>query len=448
MRFRPDKNQIKWGITAFIVIALSILFYFFVFYGGRFVGGLLGILRALSAVIYGVILGYILTPVLNFIEEKILFPLFSSKDKSNPMSVKRRSNIRKAAVPLTLILFLLLLFGTVMIIVPQLIASIQSIAASMPTYINNVNEFITVHLADINEEASNYINQVINQIYEGIDNFINTKLLPSMTSVVTAVSKSALRAIQTIFNLFIGLIVSGYILYSKDTFAAQGKKMAYAFLKEDTANKAIAECRFIHQTFTNFFVGKIVDSIIIGFLCFIGTSIIGTPYPVLVSFIIGVTNIIPVFGPYIGAAIGAILVFMIQPLASLYFLIFVLILQQFDGNILGPRILGSSTGLPSFWVMFAIFLFGGVFGLPGWVIGVPLFAVIYRTIARAVNRRLSEKSMDTDTNAYIETAYVEEGKMVNKRDVTDNRFNAGKAESAWKRILGIRNRRKNNSDKA
>ena len=170
------------------------------------------------------------------------------------------------------------------------------------------------------------------------------------------------------------------MLASKERFAGQIKKVIYAVFERDTANITIRNFRFTHRTFIGFLPGKVIDSICIGILCFIGTSIMGTPYPALVSVIIGVTNIIPFFGPFLGAIPSTILIFVVDPMHPLncvYFVIFVFVLQQFDGNILGPKILGDSTGLTGFWVIFAITLFGGLYGVLGMIVGVPIFAVIY-----------------------------------------------------------------------
>ena len=175
------------------------------------------------------------------------------------------------------------------------------------------------------------------------------------------------------------------------------------------ANAFIEDIRFVHRTFGGFISGKLLDSLIIGILCFAGTSIMGTPYPVLISVIIGVTNIVPFFGPYLGAIPSAVLILMIDPMQCLYFLIFILILQQFDGNILGPKILGDSTGLSSFWVIFSITLFGGIMGVPGMVIGVPTFAVIYALCRRRINRNLKKKNLPTETDEYKNLGSIKEG---------------------------------------
>ena len=213
---------------------------------------------------------------------------------------------------------------------------------------------------------------------------------------------------KALWNLIIGFIISIYLLGSKEKFAGQAKKIVYAVLDRKTGNEMISNFRFIHSTFIGFIGGKIVDSILIGILCFCCTSIIGTPYAILVSMIIGVTNVIPFFGPWIGGIPSALLVLMVDPKQALYFGILIIFIQQFDGNILGPKILGDSTGLSGFWVIFAITIFGGLFGVLGMVVGVPIFAVFYAGVKSVVNRKLQKKNLPTDLSPYMTLGQIEE----------------------------------------
>ena len=438
-KFNPDSRQITNAVLAFLVIAAGILFIYFVFYGKDFLDGLGRIAKALMAVVYGIIIGYILTPLLNNIEKKILIPIFRhfGVDILDLGERNRWRKMRSISIILTIAVFLVIIVSTVILIVPQLISSIQSIVAGFPTYMANVTAFFDSHLSNYSPQATEFINNLINEAYKQAREFLNNKVLPSMTQILQTISLRAWYTIRTSLNLFIGLIVAIYVLNSKENFCAQGKKILYALFKEETANDVIGEFRYAHMIFTGFFVGKLIDSIFIGLICFIGTSIIGTPYPILVSFVIGITNIIPIFGPYIGAVIGSILVFMINPVQALYFLIFVLILQQFDGNILGPAILGTSTGLSSFWVIFAILLFGGIFGIAGWIIGVPLFAVFYHLFGRLVNHFLRAKQLPTDTQEYIYTAYIENGEKTTLDQAELGRYHVERRESLVKKFLGI-----------
>ena len=239
-------------------------------------------------------------------------------------------------------------------------------------------------------------------------------------------------------NFLIGAIVALYVLADKEKFVAKSKMLVYAIFPHKWANLLIHSMRFTHKTFGGFIYGKLVDSAIIGVLCYFGMLLLHMPFPILVSVIIGVTNVIPFFGPFIGAAVGGIIVFMINPLDALWFVILCLILQTFDGYVLGPKILGDSTGLSNFWVIFAIMLFGGLWGVPGWVIGVPLFAVIYSTIARLVNHSLRLHGKTTDSEHMQDVAYYEENNERMVGDATATGYNANRKETnSWARALGI-----------
>ena len=215
------------------------------------------------------------------------------------------------------------------------------------------------------------------------------------------VSMSVYSIFKEFWNLIIGFVISIYLLASKELFAAQAKKIIYAFLSLERANRFISNARFANKTFGGFFVGKILDSIIIGVLCFAVTSIIGTPFCVLISVIIGVTNIIPFFGPFLGAIPSILLILFVDPLQAVYFVISVIILQQVDGNIIGPKILGSSTGLSSFWVIFSITLFGGIWGIFGMIVGVPIFAILFAFMKSLVESRLVSRNLSPETKNYF-----------------------------------------------
>jgi len=216
--------------------------------------------------------------------------------------------------------------------------------------------------------------------------------------------------VMVLKNILIGVIVMVYLLNIKGTLSAQGKKIIYSIFPVKTANQAIDEIRFVHRVFGGFITGKILDSLIIGILCFVLLNAMKMPYTLLVSVIVGVTNVIPFFGPFIGAIPSAFLILLVSPIKCLYFLIFILLLQQFDGNILGPKILGQSTGLPSFWVLFSILLFGGLFGFVGMIIAVPTFAVIYSVVSRLVNRSLTKKDLSLKTADYFDLERIDEDK--------------------------------------
>lgn len=436
MKLRPNKNQLTWGLTAFLVFLAAFVVYYLVFHAGQFTGGLQKIGRTMMPITFGIIIAFIMTPVLNFVERRWLVPLFERRGRrvAGPGFPKDRRRMRSLSVLITMCFLLLCLYALAMIVVPQLFASLNQFFTQVPSYVQNVNHWIE-NLPGDPPALQAVLNDLWDTSAAQLTRLVNTRILPNMGTILQTLTTQLVGAVRVFFNLIIGLIVAIYLLAAKETFCAQGKKIAYALFRPNTANEVISAFRFINTTFNGFISGKIIDSAIIGLLCFLGTSIIGTPYPVLVSVIVGVTNIIPFFGPYIGAIVGGILIVLIQPLQALYFVIFVIILQQFDGNVLGPKILGDSTGLSSFWVIFAIMIFGGLFGVLGWVIGVPLFAVIYAFARRVINHFLKKRNLPTDTTDYYDAAYLEGGELKSRRDPANTRFGAQPKGNGWHRLF-------------
>jgi predicted PurR-regulated permease PerM len=212
-----------------------------------------------------------------------------------------------------------------------------------------------------------------------------------------------------LLNIVIGLIVSIYLMASKEKFSGQAKKIIYALFKPVRANVIVETARKSNEIFGGFISGKLLDSAIIGVIAYVVLAILRMPDPVMIAVIIGVTNIIPFFGPFIGAVPSFIIVVLQNPIQGLYFLIFIVVLQQVDGNIIGPKILGNSTGLSPFWVVFAILLFGGLWGFPGMVLGVPTMAVIYYIIKKIVEYGLRKRGLREETNCYITLRNVDCG---------------------------------------
>lgn len=399
MKFRWDKKYLYWGITAFLVIAAAICFYYIIFHGTNLRSNLSKIISVAMPVIDGLIIAYLMTPLVNLAEKRLFFPLL--KKAGAELTVKVKKMCRAGAIVLSLIVVGICAYGLWVAVIPQLIRSIQSIIFQFPYYVNN----LTAWLEDVlsaNPELMANLTLTLDDYFNDLSGWLNQvqSLLPQMSEILRTLSSGVFGILRTAWNLIIGLIISIYILASKEKFISQAKKFMYAFFETKRANAIIDDVRLIHRTFGGFIGGKIVDSIIIGILCFIVISFIGTPFPMLISVIVGVTNVIPFFGPYIGAIPSAILILMVDPLQCLYFVIFIFLLQQFDGNFLGPWILGDSTGLSSFWVIFSITIFGGLIGVPGMVIGVPTFAVIYTLVKRRVNNNLRKKGYTTETADY------------------------------------------------
>ncbi|MBQ9513309.1 MAG: AI-2E family transporter [Lachnospiraceae bacterium] len=439
MKFKLTKEQVQWGITAVLVVIVSLLFYKLLFHGETFTNSFQKMLRLMAGVIVGFVLAYIMSPLVNLFEAKIARPFYAKRgvDVRAEENAKQFKRMRFVSVVLALIVFFALIYAFVMIVIPQLYSSIRSIVNSFPRYYNNIYQLTDQFLIQY-PEISDLTNTYLEEFYAQTQTIFNDYLLPNMSSLTDAVRSIGEGVVNTgrgILNFFIGIVVSVYLLNSKEVFCGQAKKIVYALFKENVANEVVAEARFIHYTFVGFLAGKIVDSIIIGILCYIGTKILQIPYPLLISVVVGVTNIIPVFGPYIGGVFGCFLVLMVDPMKALILLVFILLLQQLDGNIIGPMILGNSTGISTFWVLFSILLFGGLFGLVGWIIGVPLFAVIYSLIARFVNHKLSARDLPVSLPKYIDCAYIEGGEIKSKRDPENVKYRTVAPKKSLKDML-------------
>ena len=398
MKFKFEKKYLYWGLTGFLALAGAILFYYILFHRSNFMGGINRFITIAMPIIDGFVLAYLFTPILNMIEKKVLNPLCVKAGLS--MTAKVKSRIRAGSILATLVIVLLIVYELFALIIPEIIRSVQSIIFQFPIYVDNLSNWALLLLKD-NPELEATVDALINQYSTKVMEYLNTNLLPHINEVLKTVSLSVIGVFKALWNLVIGFIISIYLLGSKEKFAGQAKKIVYAVFDRKAGNELVSNFRFIHSTFIGFIGGKIIDSIIIGIICFVCTSIIGTPYSILVSMIIGVTNVIPFFGPWIGGIPSALLVLMVDPKQALYFGILIIFIQQFDGNILGPKILGDSTGLSSFWVIFSITIFGGLFGVLGMIVGVPIFAVLYAGVKSLVNRYLQRKNLQTDLGSYM-----------------------------------------------
>lgn len=408
MKFRFEKKYFCWGLTAFLVIVASILFYYILFHRSSLSNGIATFVGISMPIIDGFVLAYLMTPVLNKIEKCIIKPLYVKAGV--PLTDKNKRRMRGLSILVTVVLILIILYEFFGLIIPEVIRSIQSIIFQFPIYVNNLSNW-ALGLMKNNPDLEEVVNGLISQYSSKLLDYLNSNLLPHINELLKTLSMSVLSIFKALWNFVIGFIISIYVLGSKEKFAGQAKKIAYALFDRKAANEVITNFRFIHSTFIGFIGGKIVDSIIIGIICFVCTSIIGTPYAILVSVIIGVTNLIPFFGPWIGGVPSALLVLMVDPIQALYFIILILVIQQFDGNILGPKILGDSTGLSGFWVIFAITIFGGLFGVLGMVVGVPIFAVFYAGVRASVNRMLRKKDLPTDIQPYMTVGQIDESKV-------------------------------------
>ncbi len=312
---------------------------------------------------------------------------------------KTKKLTQTLSIILGVVFFVFIIVILLVLIVPELTASISGFISDFPQNFAAFQLWLNKKIEN-NPNLVSAISSALSTIMDYLEGFFENSIMPKMDKFIGQFTNIILGTLNIIKNFIIGIIVTVYALSSKETFKAQSKKIIYAVLKPDYADIFLDTVRHSHRIFIGFISGKILDSLIIGIICFIGLSILKMPYSLLVSVIVGVTNIIPFFGPYIGAIPSAILILIVSPVQGLHFIIFIIILQQFDGNILGPKILGDSTGLPAFWVLFSILLGGGLLGIFGMIIGVPTFAVIYYIIKTIVENMLYKKELPTETEKY------------------------------------------------
>ncbi|MDD3338197.1 MAG: AI-2E family transporter [Lachnospiraceae bacterium] len=398
MKFRWDKKYLYWGVTAFSVVAASILFYFGIFHMDTLKKGLGMISGIFNPLIYGAAIAYLLNPLMGLIES-LIYRIFDAREWS--LSKKAKKYIRFFSVGVSVIFAALIIYGLIAMLVPEIFDSITNIVDNFPRYVANVQKWITATFEN-NAAWDEASLDVINRYSAMLENWLTNDMMPQINNIVRNLSSGVFGFLIFIKNFLIGAIISIYILASKETFAARGKRILYAICKVEFSNKLIHNLRFVDGKFGGFIIGKVIDSMIIGILCYIFTSIFGTPYALLVSVVVGVTNIIPFFGPYLGAIPSAFLILVVSPIQCLYFVIFIIILQQIDGNFIGPRILGSSTGMSSFMVIVAILVGGGFFGIIGMFVGVPICAVIIAICQAWMDRRIAAKKLPNTLEPYID----------------------------------------------
>lgn len=404
-RFRWDKKYLYWGITGFCVIACAILFFMALNYISALGTAVKTLVKILSPFIWGLVICYLLAPLMRALERGAFLPLgrrlYQKSKKSNGERFARNLSVLVSEI-----IMLALMAALVYLILPQLYSSLETIVVNSNTYIANVTNWVTKMLEDY-PEIERYASQLLGTVNTNLMDWIQGTVLPELGSLVTNVTTGVYYVLMGVYNLVIGIIVSVYILSNLEGFTASAKRMLYSLFPVETAEKIREGVAFTDRTFMGFINGKLLDSAIIGLICYIVCAILKMPYALLVSVIVGVTNVIPFFGPFIGAVPSAIIILMVSPLKCLIFIVFIIILQQVDGNIIGPKILGSSIGINGFWVMFSIILGAGLFGFWGMLLGVPVFVVIYTAINSRIERRLKENDLPWRVEEYSELDHID-----------------------------------------
>lgn len=396
MQKKEWEQQFKWGITALLVLAMSGASYL-TFQNMGMVIHFFGRMRdILAPVIYGFIMAYLFAGLYDWAfltVKKLLMRFMKNRKLINGLC-------RFSATLVVFLFVALLITGLIVMVVPELYVSFVSLINTLPNNMAKTYELTRSSLRDYPE-----LQQVYSGVYESLSTFshsyVQETLMPNIQAFVTKLGSGLLAAALWLKNILIGLIVMLYLLNIKEKLLGEMRRAVHVVLSKDKAEDFIRECGFINIIFGGFVKGKLLDSLIIGVICFAVMYFTRMPYPIVISVIIGVTNIIPFFGPFFGAIPSFLLILMVNPMQSLYFLAFILILQQFDGNFLGPKILGDSTGLGSFSVLFSILFFGGWFGFVGMIIAVPLFAVILRLLKKHTNAVLQKKGLPMQMEYYM-----------------------------------------------
>ncbi|MBP1573650.1 MAG: AI-2E family transporter [Oscillospiraceae bacterium] len=386
MKFSPNKKYNTIAVYAIIVIAISMLMVIAIFKFSTISSIVSKVLGILSPVFWGLGIAFLLNPLMNVIEKTL---------KRYVIKKPHPTLLRAISVTLTCVFFVALLGGLLYIVIPAFADSMTNMGENITNMYNKLYDWTERVLSD-NPNLESIVKEKIDDFTSNLNSLFD-KVQPMLGDIVSG----AWNFVNVLFDFVLGFIVSIYILVSKETLQAQFKKLFVATFKRSTCNEIFRITSMSCKTFGNFLTGKIIDSVIIGIMCFFGCWILDIPYYVLIAVIVGITNVIPYFGPFIGAIPSAALVLFVEPRKCIVFVIFIFILQQFDGNILGPKILGGVTGLPTFWVLVALFVGGGLFKVLGLLLAVPACSVAYELLKENTRKKLRRKNMPTETKDYI-----------------------------------------------
>lgn len=383
MKKSENEKYVKLGIVGVAVIAVSLVICFFLLRLPEIFKGLQTVLGILAPFLYGAVMAYILAPICNRLETRLHGAMPKSKRAPTALSIV-----------IAEILALVLVCALIGLVLPQVWESVAGLVAVLPGQVESAIDWFH-DLLENEPELQTWWDTFSSEAIDRANAWVKTDLLPTAQNFLSGLSIQVVGFFNVVKNIFLGVLISIYMLASRKLFARQARMLLRGAFPGRWADAIEEEARYADRMFNGFLMGKLLDSAIIGVICFIATSILRFDDAILISVIIGVTNIIPFFGPFIGAIPCALLLLLKSPLQCLIFLIFIVILQQIDGNVIGPKILGNTTGVSSFWVLFSILLFGGLWGVFGMIIGVPLFAVIYDIARRLVYRGLRHHNQIT-----------------------------------------------------
>ena len=374
--FLGDKFKEYWGIVTYIIILAYVIFNF-----KNIISGAENIMGILSPFIIGIAIAFILNLIMVIFEEKI----FSFLD--NKKYIKYSKFKRPLSVALTFIVVFVVILGLISFIIPQLIDSISTLTDAVPTYMKSFETLISKYVS--NTEILNTVWNNFLSAWKEVLQFTGQILASSLTGVVNI----TLGFTSGLFNFILSIIFSIYMLLNKERLQLGMKKVLYAFSGKKLADKVMYLGKISNEAFSNYIGGQFIEAIIIGVLCFIGMIILRMPYALLISVIISVTALIPIFGAFIGTIPSAFIILIIDPMQAIWFVIFIIVLQQIEGNLIYPKVVGGSIGLPPIWVILAMVVGGNTFGLIGILLGIPIFSVIYKVFKEFVDKRLNNKDI-------------------------------------------------------
>lgn len=350
----------------------------------------------LAPIFWGIAMAYLLNPILIFFEKQFT-KLFAKGKKSEK---KQKKHVKMLSITLTVLFGIVLLSSLLLLIIPEFLKNLQKLINIIPTQLENFLNWLDLQVKGDSAFVRNF-GDILQSTIDYFNDWLKTTLNSSISEILSIATNSIISVITFIINFCISIVVAVYALSGKKRFIGQAKKILFAFFSPDRANDILLTARHGHKVFGKYLSGKIIDSILVGIICFILMLILGIPYASLVSVIVGVTNIIPYFGPFIGGIPSTLIIMLTDTDKGILFVIMIVILQQIEGNIIEPRVLGIKTGISEFWVTFSLLLFGGIFGFVGMIIAVPLFAVLYYIARMLVNRWLERKNLPTASEDYL-----------------------------------------------
>ncbi len=399
------KKYVAWGLTALLTVCGILVIYDTFFSTGTLIRFAKQLLEIAMPILYGVFIAFLLAPLVNKLEDNFLKPLFRRYVKTE---VFKNKGIRALSIFIALLFTCFCVYLFFKILIPQLVESARVLVNNAENYYETVYIWV-MHLLEYNPVLERWALDLMDGYFGDLQSWI-TRVIPQAQQILVIVTDGIWSVVTFAMNMVVGIIVSVYLLFTKEGCLASARRAICAICKEDTTSLVLKCAERVNFIFGGFVRGKLLDSLIIGLICYVGTSLLNMPYAPLVSLIVGVTNVIPFFGPFLGAIPSAFLILLVSPIKCLYFILFVFALQQFDGNILGPKILGDSTGISSFWVIVAILVGGGFFGVAGMFFGVPVFACCYAAFQSYVEYRLKKKGKSVALEDYTKDACADKGK--------------------------------------